>query len=57
MLVGVGGYSYLYEPLWWIGMTTSESCSLALAFLNLLLSDIIFLVNFLSVSATSSVTW
>jgi drug/metabolite transporter (DMT)-like permease len=19
---GVGGYSYLYEPLWWIGMTT-----------------------------------
>lgn len=22
---GVGGYSYLYEPLWWVGMTTSES--------------------------------
>lgn len=21
---GVGGYSYLYEPLWWTGMITSE---------------------------------
>ncbi|KAJ0019975.1 hypothetical protein Pint_31832 [Pistacia integerrima] len=21
---GVGGYSYLYEPLWWVGMITSE---------------------------------
>ncbi|XP_034701104.1 probable magnesium transporter NIPA4 isoform X1 [Vitis riparia] len=20
---GVGGYSYLYEPLWWVGMITS----------------------------------
>ncbi|CAN1731300.1 Probable magnesium transporter NIPA4 [Linum perenne] len=32
---GAGGYSYLYEPLWWIGMTTSEFnfvlCSAALA--------------------------
>lgn len=22
--VGVGGYSYLLEPLWWIGMITSK---------------------------------
>ncbi|CAI0556840.1 unnamed protein product [Linum tenue] len=22
---GAGGYSYLYEPLWWIGMTTSST--------------------------------
>ncbi|CAK8530155.1 unnamed protein product [Lathyrus sativus] len=22
---GSGGYSYLYEPLWWVGMITSES--------------------------------
>ncbi|WVY94871.1 hypothetical protein V8G54_033959 [Vigna mungo] len=21
---GSGGYSYLYEPLWWVGMITSE---------------------------------
>lgn len=21
---GVGGYSYLYEPLWWAGMITSK---------------------------------
>ncbi|KAM0900203.1 hypothetical protein ACQ4PT_020768 [Festuca glaucescens] len=20
---GVGGYSYLYEPLWWVGMITN----------------------------------
>ncbi|KAM0031553.1 putative magnesium transporter NIPA [Helianthus debilis subsp. tardiflorus] len=26
---GVGGYSYLLEPLWWVGMITSElSCLL-----------------------------
>ena len=24
ILTGVGGYSYLYEPLWWVGMITSE---------------------------------
>lgn len=24
MFAGVGGYSYLYEPLWWAGMITSE---------------------------------
>lgn len=24
VLTGSGGYSYLYEPLWWIGMITSE---------------------------------
>ncbi|KAH7568179.1 hypothetical protein JRO89_XS07G0253300 [Xanthoceras sorbifolium] len=23
---GVGGYSYLYEPLWWVGMITSIAC-------------------------------
>lgn len=23
-LLGVGGYSYLLEPLWWLGMITSE---------------------------------
>ena len=23
MFTGLGGYSYLYEPLWWVGMTTS----------------------------------
>lgn len=23
-VAGVGGYSYLYEPLWWVGMITSE---------------------------------
>ncbi|KAF2600306.1 hypothetical protein F2Q68_00008842, partial [Brassica cretica] len=27
--VGVGGYSYLYEPLWWIGVTTSKRILLA----------------------------
>jgi hypothetical protein len=25
LVAGVGGYSYLYEPLWWVGMITSES--------------------------------
>jgi hypothetical protein len=24
VMTGVGGYSYLYEPLWWIGMITSK---------------------------------
>ena len=24
-MTGAGGYSYLYEPLWWAGMITSES--------------------------------
>lgn len=24
-LLGVGGYAYLMEPLWWLGMMTSES--------------------------------
>ena len=24
ILTGVGGYSYLYEPLWWVGMITSK---------------------------------
>lgn len=24
LFAGVGGYSYLYEPLWWVGMITSE---------------------------------
>ncbi|GFY94709.1 magnesium transporter, putative [Actinidia rufa] len=28
---GVGGYSYLYEPLWWVGMITSEFFLAALA--------------------------
>ncbi|KAL3324617.1 hypothetical protein AABB24_038642 [Solanum stoloniferum] len=29
---GVGGYSYLLEPLWWIGMITNFSCLLSFAF-------------------------
>lgn len=24
VMIGVGGYSYLYEPLWWVGMITSK---------------------------------
>lgn len=24
VVAGVGGYSYLLEPLWWLGMITSE---------------------------------
>ena len=24
VITGVGGYSYLYEPLWWVGMITSK---------------------------------
>lgn len=27
-MAGVGGYSYLYEPLWWAGMITSKFTSL-----------------------------
>lgn len=27
-MTGVGGYSYLYEPLWWVGMITSDPSSL-----------------------------
>ncbi|KAG7033403.1 putative magnesium transporter NIPA4, partial [Cucurbita argyrosperma subsp. argyrosperma] len=26
---GAGGYSYLYEPLWWVGMITSEIANFA----------------------------
>ncbi|KAM0910166.1 hypothetical protein ACQ4PT_014318 [Festuca glaucescens] len=26
---GVGGYSYLYEPLWWVGMITTFMCYVA----------------------------
>lgn len=37
---GVGGYSYLYEPLWWVGMITSEYvCSLLFIDLNEKLSE------------------
>ena len=27
MCAGVGGYSYLMEPLWWVGMITSKVSS------------------------------
>lgn len=29
---GLGGYAYLLEPLWWIGMITSKCLSLAVFF-------------------------
>lgn len=38
---GVGGYSYLYEPLWWSGMITSKITS---AYLFMVL----FVENFLN---------
>lgn len=28
-IVGVGGYTYLLEPLWWAGMITSKSVNIA----------------------------
>jgi len=31
---GVGGYSYLYEPLWWVGMITSQCSSLPFLFFH-----------------------
>jgi hypothetical protein len=35
-LAGVGGYSYLYEPLWWAGMITSKLILFLLLLLLLL---------------------
>ena len=29
--LGIGGYTYLYEPLWWVGMITSILLSLSLS--------------------------
>ena len=33
-MTGVGGYSYLYEPLWWVGMITSQCSSLPFLFFH-----------------------
>lgn len=35
--VGVGGYTYLLEPLWWVGMVTSKCCTFIAPFVVLLL--------------------
>ena len=34
VMTGVGGYSYLYEPLWWVGMITSQCSSLPFLFFH-----------------------
>lgn len=34
---GVGGYSYLLEPLWWIGMITSKFFSFVMHYVILII--------------------
>lgn len=46
LITGLGGYSYLYEPLWWAGMITSK---IALFFFIVMLHSP-FLVNAMAVS-------
>lgn len=52
LTTGAGGYSYLYEPLWWAGMITSGYSTVAVIYFSSKFDSLVNIVGFFAVNST-----